>query len=389
MILRNDLLVIISFSAFLVGVICALILFSFTKKRRFSNNVLAFGLLGLAMIIVANTLTYTDIYFRVPHLFRSIFFVHYLIPPLFYIYVRSMANGETGFRKYDWIFFVPATLHFMEMTPFYLTGAEEKLDLIRSLFRSPTDLFAHREGMLPPFTHPFLKTFLGLIYTYFSITILLGVRNNFENGTMTKKMGIWLWGLVIQLGTFYLLAFIIFCFPHYFSNFIIVVDVLIMGVLLSTALTLMFHPSVLYGMGLDIQKQQDKNGNTFSLSNEQMICYEQTITSFFKDERPFLNCDYKINKLSEDIGVPVHHISYFINYTYGLSYSNFINRARIDHIISIYQDEKYRQLTLEGIAKEAGFNSRNTFIRAFKKYIGVTPSDYFLGQVENNDSSNP
>lgn len=238
MILRNELLVIISFSAFLVvGVLCALILFSFTKKRRFSNNVLAFGLLGLGMIIVANTLTYTDIYFRFPHLFRSIFFVHYLIPPLFYIYVRSMVNRETGFRKYDWLFFIPAALHFLEMTPFYLTGPEEKLDLIRSLFRSPTDLFAHREGMPPPFTHPFLKTFLGLVYTYFSITILLGAHNNLGNGTMTKKMGIWLWGLVIQLGTFYLLAFIIFCFPHYFSNFIIVVDVLIMGVLLSTALT--------------------------------------------------------------------------------------------------------------------------------------------------------
>lgn len=151
----------------------------------------------------------------------------------------------------------------------------------------------------------------------------------------------------------------------------------------------MFHPSVLYGMGLDIQKQQNKNGNTFSLSNEQMICYERTITFFFKDERPFLNCDYKINKLSEDIGIPVHHISYFINHTYGLSYSNFINRARIDYLVSIYQYKKYRQLTLEGIAKEAGFNSRSTFIRAFKKYMGVPPSDYFLDQVENNDSSNP
>jgi len=159
-----------------------------------------------------------------------------------------------------------------------------------------------------------------------------------------------------------------------------------MLVLFTCALTLLYMPSVLYGIDFKEKSTnpenqririKKENENKFSLSEEQMRDYEQKLTSYFEEERPFLKQNYKINQLSNDIDIPVHHLSMFINEKYNLSYSNFVNRARIDHIIAIFGDEKWKQLTLEGIAKESSFSFRNTFIRAFKKYLGQTPSEFF------------
>ncbi|WP_272856153.1 helix-turn-helix domain-containing protein [Aequorivita todarodis] len=155
-----------------------------------------------------------------------------------------------------------------------------------------------------------------------------------------------------------------------------------MLVLFTCALTLLYKPFVLYGIDFDLTDKSDKQAkkeieNKFSLTEEQMLDYEERITSFFENERPFLKQNYKIKQLSEDIDIPAHHLSLFINEKYDLSYSNFVNRARIDHIVAVFGNEKSKQLTLEGLAKESGFNSRNTFIRAFKKYLGQTPSEYF------------
>ena len=41
---------------------------------------------------------------------------------------------------------------------------------------------------------------------------------------------------------------------------------------------------------------------------------------------------------------------------------------------------EWRQLTLEGLALEAGFSNRTTFFRAFTKLTGCTPSEY-MAQV--------
>ena len=45
----------------------------------------------------------------------------------------------------------------------------------------------------------------------------------------------------------------------------------------------------------------------------------------------------------------------------------------------------WQQLTLEGIAKLAGFNSRTTFFNAIKKATGLTPSE-FMSEISKEDS---
>jgi len=50
-------------------------------------------------------------------------------------------------------------------------------------------------------------------------------------------------------------------------------------------------------------------------------------------------------------------------------------------------NEEYKFKKLEAIAEESGFNNRNTFAIAFKKVIGLKPSE-FLRNLKSLDEVN-
>jgi len=53
-----------------------------------------------------------------------------------------------------------------------------------------------------------------------------------------------------------------------------------------------------------------------------------------------------------------------------------IAEYRIEEAKTILQDPSQSQLTIEDIADEVGYNSKSAFNRSFKKFTGLTPSEY-------------
>ncbi len=98
--------------------------------------------------------------------------------------------------------------------------------------------------------------------------------------------------------------------------------------------------------------------------------------------KPYLNKQYTIHNLGEEVGIPVYQLSPIINKHYQSNFNVWVNRYRINHFIELCRNNKRDVLTLAGIAEEAGFNNRSTFINAFKKETGTTPGN-FLKQLEN------
>lgn len=54
--------------------------------------------------------------------------------------------------------------------------------------------------------------------------------------------------------------------------------------------------------------------------------------------------------------------------------NDYLNRLRVEYSVRLMKEK--RHFSVEGIAEEAGFNSRGTFYRAFFKEFGMTPTDY-------------
>jgi len=136
----------------------------------------------------------------------------------------------------------------------------------------------------------------------------------------------------------------------------------------------------------------DRNTDTDSerkmkLSREKHKFYKEQIESYLKSERPYLNTDFRMNDMVEATGIPRHHLSMTINSVYHTNFNNLINRHRIEYILSRFDDPVWDHLTLEGVAGVAGFNSRTTFLNAFKKVTGMTPSKFRKKQEEREENA--
>ena len=103
-----------------------------------------------------------------------------------------------------------------------------------------------------------------------------------------------------------------------------------------------------------------------------------TVEAFIHGERPFLRPGFTLTDMAVETGIPRHVLSHFINREYGMNFNSLINTFRVSFLKNIPgQDPDWKRLTLEALGRMAGFNSRNTLIKAFKKCTGECPSEYF------------
>jgi YesN/AraC family two-component response regulator len=119
------------------------------------------------------------------------------------------------------------------------------------------------------------------------------------------------------------------------------------------------------------------------LSKEQIEDIDRRLNDFLLARKPFLQHSYSLGQLAESIGVPLHHLSAFINQHYDISFNDLINKCRINYCIVTFLKETWQNKKIETIARESGFNNRNTFSTAFKKFTGMTPSNYFANNYKS------
>ena len=135
---------------------------------------------------------------------------------------------------------------------------------------------------------------------------------------------------------------------------------------------------------------EKRNGNhPLFFSDEKMSHIDSAVRQFLTEKKPFLKHGYSLRHLSEDIQLPLHHLSAFINRYYHMNFNDFINEYRVHYCkIKIVNDE-WKVKKLEAIAEESGFNNRNTFTSAFKKVTGLNPSEYLKGIKEGQKVIEP
>ena len=69
-------------------------------------------------------------------------------------------------------------------------------------------------------------------------------------------------------------------------------------------------------------------------------------------------------------------LSAVINQGFGKNFNDYINDYRVDAFIEKLKNGEQEAQTLLSLAYDAGFNSKATFNRAFKKTTGVSPKDW-------------
>lgn len=107
---------------------------------------------------------------------------------------------------------------------------------------------------------------------------------------------------------------------------------------------------------------------------------KQRLDQLMNSKKPYLNRKLLKSELAELLGVSKPELARLLNERIGMSFFEYVNYFRIKELIALAETEKAKELTLFGLAQEAGFNSKTTFNKSFKAIMGTTPSVYFDAQ---------
>jgi AraC-like DNA-binding protein len=93
-------------------------------------------------------------------------------------------------------------------------------------------------------------------------------------------------------------------------------------------------------------------------------------------DKLFLDNELGLPGIAEKLGISIHDTSYLINEVTGSNFYNFVNKYRVEEAKNLLASASLEKLNILGIAFAAGFNSKTAFNTAFKKWTGVSPSEY-------------
>jgi AraC-like DNA-binding protein len=410
--MMHSVLLIMSLCGFSLGIMACTVLVFTNKTHHHANRLLAIALFSISMVMLLTFFSGWD-----PGLYALMYRfpspLSYLIMPASYLYLRAVIRDETKFRTRDLIHFFPAAIHFVEMLPFYLKPLAEKKEALARVISNPDNMLRLDEGLLPSYYHTILRSVLGVIYLVLMIRLLSGASKMREGRWHISHSNCFRWLMVytclLALSIIPMLSIVLFPSMGFMSRTELLLSTIGISFIIINFF-LYFQPEILYGIprtGLSVPLTREAIGPANNLSEmiqeteqiEQenddtselplpthsddphsalayLAPYKPILELFIANAKPFLNQGYTILDLSRETGIPQHHLSALLNRIYGMRFNEFMNRMRIDYIADNFGAEGWENLTLEGIAKQAGFSSRTTFFNTIKKTQGLAPTEF-------------
>lgn len=112
------------------------------------------------------------------------------------------------------------------------------------------------------------------------------------------------------------------------------------------------------------------------LKKESITLLKESLLKLLDDESLHLNSELNLNDIAKELNLPVYQASQLINEGFNKTFFDLINSYRIKEFKRRLEDQRYRHLTLLGIAFDSGFNSKSGFYKVFKEATGQTPRQY-------------
>lgn len=129
----------------------------------------------------------------------------------------------------------------------------------------------------------------------------------------------------------------------------------------------------------DLEKQviprEKYQGEMMNIEQAQTMI--KTINAFMLEEKPYLDSNYTIKQLSKEVNISSRELSKLFNQYLNQNFNDYINNFRVEEFKKLVKDSKNSKFSILSISMDAGFRSKSTFNAAFKKFTGITPSQYY------------
>ncbi len=375
------------FSAFLT---VYLLLFNKKETKSYADYLLAilFGLYIYCTLLYL--LIYSGFINSVPFLYKTGAPLNFILPPLAYLYIRSVLYNEKKFSKWDIVHYIPFILFLINYLPFYLIPINEKAEIVNAVVLDQSLIYKNNAGVLPEYILFILRFFQTIIYLVFNWGLIKKYKkNNISKQVQDQITSVikWLkffnWTGVVNLGGSILLILLMLVFN---GSFIVASLNLIPGLIIAFSFFaissyLLVNPQVLFGLPFVKYTELPSAISDDEVQKIHFITEDYTkeiehIRSYFLEHKPYLKSSININQVSVELGIPARELSFILNNHFGLRFNDFVNNHRITYVTERLNPNYLKNYTIETLSLEAGFTSKSTFNAAFKKVHNCTPSEY-------------
>jgi AraC-like DNA-binding protein len=353
----------------------AVFLLSYKKGSILSNRLLGIFLLTY-LLLNCNTFVWIyNIYTKWPHIYNFAISFQFLLGPLLLLYSLSVVHEKFRLRKLHLLHFLPfvvvAVIYFFL---FQIYDTESKLMLLRNGFReSPFFEWEDKAEILQKISYILGSVFVVFKYpwkksqaAFYPEKHLLGTLKFLLICLLTLMVTELIRNEIpMQAGTHYIIK---------------AAAILVYLVMISTLMVRgLLYPEMFSG------NSRNGNGRKYHkspLTREHKIYYLQRILSYMDMAEPYLSSSVNLTDFAKEISIPSRYLSQVLNEELGMSFYDFMNKYRINKAGKLLADPGYTSNSIIDVAWECGFNSKSVFNAAFKKYKGMTPSEFRMEKLQ-------
>lgn len=367
--LTNIFFVVSIFQLWLIGIF----LFTSDKGKRSSNKLLGSFFLCVGFNLTDSFLQFNKGYDSVPFLAFWGSCLPLLFGPLIYLYTQSIfyKGFEFGWKKWRHLFLF-----------FFFFLLTEGLYLFQSSEFQRTLLEKLEARNVPTY----LPWTAGLIFLQFlsygwaSLRLIQKYKKEarekysdpFVNNVSWLSSAIIFFMLLMIISTFNQFT----AFTAYAKYFFLIFSMLLLCIAV-------FISRVLFRA----LRQPDQ----FSLVDEKPLLNQPAKLGFSEQEegklveqlqrhmemtRPFLEPELTLDQLAGQLSMKPKILSQIINFSLHQNFFDFVNRYRIEEAKQLLRNSDDKKVTVLEILYKVGFNSKSSFNTLFKRYTGVTPSEF-------------
>lgn len=235
-----------------------------------------------------------------------------------------------------------------------------------SQLRGQTLVIVRDEGLQVPFIFKFIRFllilsfFMTMIYFLYMMIAKFNLNNIYF--AKIKKWSVFITVLSVSIIILYLPLPI-------FKNNDLIGHCISIYIYLYIILLVFYRPSFLNRSALRISLGESFNKETdFAISELDFI-------NEFYTKLYFTNNEASIEHLAKILKIGSNDLYKFVYYKYSMTFNDLVNKNRVDYFIDIIHNPKYLNYTIDALAKEVGFSSRQHLYKPFKKFHGGNPSD--------------
>lgn len=345
-------------------------LFSQKGEKRTGNLLLAGFLLCHAVYFIVFILLRAKPALRIkaPMIFGWIYLFDLLIGPLIYFYTRLLAFKNFRFNKQKAVHLIPAALFlaYLPMRYIYLAGTFKS-----NIYQSAEMFFLWEQIIFTAAFHILL-----VIYAFASLGVLkhytIEIKKVFSSIEQINLS--WLRFVLFSFGTIWFIvvlnALIVVTWKSQipFFRYIMVLWVF-------AAVNIMVFRSLKQPQLFTKIREKPKYEKS-TLTPAEAQEYLKQLNDYMKNEKPYLIPALTIENLSKKTSIPARHLSQLINDQLDKNFFDFINSYRVEEAKKYLEIAPKKRMTNLQILYEVGFNSKAAFNRAFRKHMGMSPTEF-------------